>query len=45
MDLRGLGGALLVLVALSYEIEDSIFVEVYEGPHRVGLQLVELESR
>lgn len=44
MDLRGLGGALLVLVALSYEIEDNIFVEVHEGSHRVGLHL-ELESR
>lgn len=44
MDLRGLGGALLVLVALSYEIEDNIYVEVHEGPHRVGLYL-ELESR
>lgn len=44
-NLRGLGDALLVLVALSYEIKDNIFVKVYEGPHRVRLQLVELESR
>ena len=45
MNLRGLGDALLVLVALSYEIKDNIFVKVYKGPHRVRFQLVELESR